>query len=61
VDVAIELAQRLLAVLCGGNQHARFFEREAHDVTNMRVVINNENGMSHVHQPLSLFERYDDV
>ncbi len=49
MDVAVELPQRLLAVLGGGNQHARFFEREAHDVTDMRVIINNENGMSHVH------------
>ena len=48
VDFAVELAQRLLAVLRGGNRHSGFFKREAHDVTDMRVVIDDENGMSHV-------------
>ena len=47
MDVAVELAQRFLAVLRGGNRHSGFFEREAHDVTDMRVVIDDENGMSH--------------
>jgi len=48
VNLVVELAQRVLAVLCGGNHHAGFFKREAHDVTDMRVIINDENGMSHV-------------
>jgi hypothetical protein len=48
VDIAVELAQRLLAVLRGGNQHPRLFKRKAHHVANMRVIINDQNGMSHV-------------
>jgi len=48
VDGAVELAQRVLAVLRRGNQHPRFFKCEADDVTNMRVIVNDENGMSHV-------------
>ncbi len=59
MDVAVELPQRLLAVLGGGNQHARLFEREAYDIADMRVIVDDQNGMSHVCQPLSLFERYD--
>ena len=48
VDVAVELAQRLLAVLRDRDRHAGLFEREAHDVADMRVIIDDENGMSHV-------------
>ena len=48
VDVAVELAQRLLAVLRDGNRHSGLLERKAHDVTDMRVIVDDENGMSHV-------------
>ncbi len=48
VDVAVELAQRLLAVLRDGDRHAGLFEREADDVADMRVIVDDENGMSHV-------------
>ena len=48
VDIAVELAQRLLAVLRDRDRHSRFLERKAHDVTDMRVIVDDENGMSHV-------------
>ena len=48
VDVAVEPGQRLLAVLRNGNRHAGLLECEAHDVADMVVVVDDENGMSHV-------------
>ena len=56
MDFLVELAQRLLAVLRGRNHHAGFFKRETHDVTDMRVIVDDKNAMSHVHQPLLLRE-----
>ena len=48
VDVAIEAGQRLLAVLRNGNRHAGLLECEADHVADMRVVVDQEYGMSHV-------------
>jgi len=48
VNVAVEPGQRLLAVLRNGNRHAGLLEREADDVANMWVVVDQENGVSHV-------------
>ena len=45
VDAAVEQPQRFLAVLRGGDRHAGLFEREADDVADMRIVVDDENGM----------------
>ena len=47
VDIAVEAGQRLPAVLRNGNRHAALLEREADDVADMGVVVDDENGMSH--------------
>jgi hypothetical protein len=55
VDVAVEPGQRLLAVLRDRNHHSALLERKAHDVTDMRVIVDDENGMSHVCASLCRF------
>jgi len=52
VDVAVEAGQRLLAVLGNGNRHPRLLEREADDVSDMRVVVDDEDGVGHVRASL---------
>ena len=48
VDVAVELAQRLLAILRDRNIHAGFLEGKAHDIPDMRVIVDDKNGRRHM-------------
>jgi hypothetical protein len=52
MNAAVEQPQRLLAVLRRRDRHAGLLEREADDVTDMRVVVDDKNRMGHLRASL---------